>query len=132
MQRDNGEWLVKIAPHDPVIKYQPNRTGEDDVEAHIKRQIIGREVVVAVTEGRLEFGTWERTFCGEFDGRGAQARAGKDRRVARRPGSGAFPALVADSSPKDRGAARSPSKLLWRMPTRPYRFRKFVQTFLNL
>ena len=62
-------WLEKIAPHDPVSQYQHNRTGEDNADAHIKWQIMGREVVVAVPEGRLYCGTWEQISYGEFDGR---------------------------------------------------------------
>jgi secondary thiamine-phosphate synthase enzyme len=69
LHHDYDEWLEKIAPHDPVSQYQHNRTGEDNADAHIKRQIMGREVVVAVTKGRLDFGTWEQIFYGEFDGR---------------------------------------------------------------
>ena len=63
------DWLEGLAPHEPVSHYQHNRTGEDNADAHLKRQVMGREVVVAVTEGRLDFGTWERIFYGEFDGR---------------------------------------------------------------
>ena len=69
LHHDCDAWLERIAPHDPVSQYQHNRTGEDNADAHIKRQIMGREVVVAVTEGRLDFGTWEQIFYGEFDGR---------------------------------------------------------------
>jgi secondary thiamine-phosphate synthase enzyme len=69
LHHDYDERLEKIAPHDPVSQYKHNRTGEDNADAHIKRQIMGREVVVAVTEGRLDFGTWEQIFYGEFDGR---------------------------------------------------------------
>jgi secondary thiamine-phosphate synthase enzyme len=65
---DYEEWLEGLAPHDPVGKYWHNRTGEDNADAHIKRQVMGREVVVAVTEGRLDFGPWEQIFYGEFDG----------------------------------------------------------------
>jgi secondary thiamine-phosphate synthase enzyme len=67
--RDYEVWLEKIAPHEPVAAYHHNRTGEDNADAHIKRQIMGREVVVAVTGGRLDFGPWEQIFYGEFDGR---------------------------------------------------------------
>jgi len=66
---DYEGWLEELAPHEPVSHYQHNRTGEDNADAHLKRQVMGREVVVAVTEGRLDFGTWERIFYGEFDGR---------------------------------------------------------------
>ena len=66
---DYEDWLEQLAPHEPVSHYRHNRTGEDNADAHLKRQIMGREVVVAVTDGRLDFGTWERIFYGEFDGR---------------------------------------------------------------
>ncbi|HTX91271.1 MAG TPA: secondary thiamine-phosphate synthase enzyme YjbQ [Anaerolineales bacterium] len=66
---DYEEWLEGLAPHEPVEKYWHNRTGEDNADAHIKRQVMGREVVVAITEGRLDFGPWEQIFYGEFDGR---------------------------------------------------------------
>ena len=67
--RDFDEWLEKLAPHEPVSKYRHNRTGEDNADAHLKRQIMGREVVVAVTNGRLDLGPWEQIYYGEFDGR---------------------------------------------------------------
>jgi secondary thiamine-phosphate synthase enzyme len=66
---DYDVWLEKLAPHEPVSGYHHNRTGEDNADAHMKRQIMGREVVVAVTQGKLDFGTWEQIFYGEFDGR---------------------------------------------------------------
>lgn len=66
---DFEQWLQKLAPHEPVSQYQHNRTGEDNGDAHLKRTIMGREVVVAVTEGKLDFGPWEQIFYGEFDGR---------------------------------------------------------------
>ena len=69
LHRDYDAWLEKIAPHEPVGQYRHNDTGEDNADAHIKRQVMGREVVVAVTNGRLDFGTWEQIFYGEFDGR---------------------------------------------------------------
>ena len=69
---DYERWLEKIAPHEPTAAYEHNRTGEDNADAHIKRQIMGREVVVAVTDGRLDLGTWEQIFYGEFDGRRAK------------------------------------------------------------
>jgi secondary thiamine-phosphate synthase enzyme len=69
LHHDYDEWLEKLAPHEPVSQYRHNRTGEDNADAHMKRQIMGREVVVAVTEGRLDFGPWEQIFYGEFDGR---------------------------------------------------------------
>jgi len=69
LHQDYEKWLETLAPHAPISQYQHNRTGEDNADAHLKRQIMGREVVVAVTNGRLDFGTWERIFYGEFDGR---------------------------------------------------------------
>jgi secondary thiamine-phosphate synthase enzyme len=66
---DYDVWLEKLAPHEPVSGYHHNRTGEDNADAHMKRQIMGREVVVAITKGRLDFGPWEQIFYGEFDGR---------------------------------------------------------------
>ena len=66
---DYEEWLERLAPHEPVSAYRHNRTGEDNGDAHLKRQVMGREVVVAVTDGKLDFGPWERVFYGEFDGR---------------------------------------------------------------
>ncbi len=69
LHQDYDDWLEELAPHAPIEKYRHNRTGEDNADAHLKRQIMGREVVVAVTKGRLDFGTWERIFYGEFDGR---------------------------------------------------------------
>jgi secondary thiamine-phosphate synthase enzyme len=66
---DYDDWLEQLAPHDPVSHYRHNRTGEDNGDAHHKRQIMGREVVVAVTDGRLDLGPWEQIFYGEFDGR---------------------------------------------------------------
>jgi secondary thiamine-phosphate synthase enzyme len=69
LHQDYENWLEKLAPHEPVSMYQHNRTGEDNGDAHLKRQIMGREVVVAVTNGRLDFGPWEQIFYGEFDGR---------------------------------------------------------------
>src|SRR5688500_19038358 len=67
--RDYDEWLEKLAPHEPVGSYRHNRTGEDNADAHMKRQIMGREVVVAITEGKLDLGPWEQIFYGEFDGK---------------------------------------------------------------
>jgi secondary thiamine-phosphate synthase enzyme len=69
LHRDYERFLEEIAPHAPTSRYEHNKTGEDNGDAHIKRQIMGREVVVAVTEGRLDFGPWEQIFYGEFDGR---------------------------------------------------------------
>ena len=68
LHHDYEVWLEKLAPHEPVSQYRHNGY-EDNADAHLKRQIMGREVVVAVTEGRLDFGTWEQIFYGEFDGR---------------------------------------------------------------
>ncbi len=65
---DFDVWLEKLAPHEPIGQYYHNRTGEDNADAHLKRQIMGREVVVAVTNGKLDFGPWEQIFYGEFDG----------------------------------------------------------------
>jgi secondary thiamine-phosphate synthase enzyme len=69
LHHDYEIWLEKLAPHEPVSHYRHNDTGEDNADAHLKRQVMGREVVVAVTEGRLDFGPWEQIFYGEFDGR---------------------------------------------------------------
>ena len=69
LHQDYEKWLEKLAPHEPVNQYQHNDTGEDNADAHMKRQIMGREVVVAVTNGQLDFGTWEQIFYGEFDGK---------------------------------------------------------------
>ncbi len=65
---DYDKWLEKLAPHEPVGQYRHNDTGEDNADAHLKRQVMGREVVVAVTKGKLDFGPWEQIFYGEFDG----------------------------------------------------------------
>ena len=67
--QDYDDWLEQLAPHAPTSKYRHNRTGEDNADAHLKRQIMGREVVVAITKGKLDFGPWEQIFYGEFDGR---------------------------------------------------------------
>ena len=69
LHHDYEVWLERIAPHAPISQYEHNRTGEDNADAHIKRQIMGREVVVAITAGKLDLGTWEQIFYGEFDGR---------------------------------------------------------------
>ena len=69
LHQDYDKWLEKLAPHEPVSQYRHNDTGEDNADAHMKRQIMGREVVVAVTGGKLDFGPWEQIFYGEFDGR---------------------------------------------------------------
>jgi secondary thiamine-phosphate synthase enzyme len=68
LHQDYEDWLEELAPHAPIDRYRHNRTGEDNGDAHLKRQVMGREVVVAVTEGRLDFGPWEQIFYGEFDG----------------------------------------------------------------
>jgi len=69
LHRDYKRWLEELAPHEPLTRYDHNRTGEDNGDAHHKRQVMGREVVVAITDGQLHFGTWEQIFYGEFDGR---------------------------------------------------------------
>jgi secondary thiamine-phosphate synthase enzyme len=69
LHQDYDHWLEKLAPHEPVSGYRHNDTGEDNADAHMKRQIMGREVVVAITNGKLDFGPWEQIFYGEFDGR---------------------------------------------------------------
>jgi len=69
LHHDYEKWLEKLAPHEPVSGYRHNDTGEDNADAHMKRQVMGREVVVAVTNGELDFGTWEQIFYGEFDGK---------------------------------------------------------------
>jgi secondary thiamine-phosphate synthase enzyme len=67
--KDYDDWLEKLAPHEPISHYRHNRTGEDNGDAHLKRQVMGREVVVAITDGRLDLGPWEQVFYAEFDGR---------------------------------------------------------------
>ena len=69
LHKDYETWLEKLAPHEPIRQYRHNDTGEDNADAHMKRQVMGREVVVAVTEGELDCGPWEQIFYGEFDGR---------------------------------------------------------------
>lgn len=69
LHQDYDKWLEKLAPHEPVSQYRHNDTGEDNADAHMKRQIMGREVVVALTDRKLDFGPWEQIFYGEFDGR---------------------------------------------------------------
>ena len=69
LHQDIENWLEGFAPHEPVSKYEHNRTGEDNADAHLQRTIMGREVVVAVSGGRLDLGPWEQIFYGEFDGR---------------------------------------------------------------
>ena len=69
LHHDYRQWLEQLAPHEPVDSYRHNDTGEDNADAHMKRQVMGREVVVAITDGQLDFGPWEQIFYGEFDGR---------------------------------------------------------------
>ena len=69
LHADYERWLEGLAPHEPVAQYRHNDTGEDNADAHLKRQVMGREVVVAITGGRLDLGPWEQIFYGEFDGR---------------------------------------------------------------
>jgi secondary thiamine-phosphate synthase enzyme len=69
LHQDYDRWLEQLAPHAPTSQYRHNLTGEDNADAHLKRQIMGREVVVAITDGALDFGPWEQIFYGEFDGR---------------------------------------------------------------
>jgi secondary thiamine-phosphate synthase enzyme len=68
LHKDFDKWLEELAPHEPISAYLHNRTGEDNADAHLKRQIMGREVVVAISNGELDFGPWEQIFYGEFDG----------------------------------------------------------------
>lgn len=68
LHQDYDRWLEKLAPHEPVSQYKHNLTGEDNADAHMKRQLMGREVVAAITNGKLDFGPWEQIFYGEFDG----------------------------------------------------------------
>src|SRR3972149_1695069 len=69
LHSDYERWLEALAPHEPVSQYRHNATGEDNADAHLKRQVMGREVVIAATNGRLDFGPWEQIFYGEFDGK---------------------------------------------------------------
>jgi len=69
LHHDYEIWLEQLAPHEPIDQYEHNKTGEDNADAHLKRQIMGREVVIAITKGKLDFGPWEQIFYGEFDGR---------------------------------------------------------------
>jgi secondary thiamine-phosphate synthase enzyme len=69
LHHDFTQWLERLAPHEPVNQWRHNDTGEDNADSHIKRQVMGREVVVAITGGKLDFGPWEQIFYGEFDGR---------------------------------------------------------------
>lgn len=68
LHKDFDRWLEELAPHEPLSLYQHNNTGEDNGDAHLKRSIMGREVVIAITGGKLDFGPWEQVFYGEFDG----------------------------------------------------------------
>ena len=69
LHSDYEKWLERLAPHEPIEQYKHNDTGEDNADAHLKRQVMGREVVVAITDGQLDFGPWEQIFYGEFDGK---------------------------------------------------------------
>ena len=69
LHNDYEKWLEELAPHEPIDHYRHNDTGEDNADAHLKRQVMGREVVVAITNGELDFGPWETIFYGEFDGK---------------------------------------------------------------
>jgi secondary thiamine-phosphate synthase enzyme len=69
LHSDYDVWLERLAPHAPIDQYRHNETGEDNADAHLKRQIMGREVIVAITDGKIDFGPWEQIFYGEFDGR---------------------------------------------------------------
>ena len=69
LHSDYEKWLERLAPHEPIDQYKHNDTGEDNADAHLKRQVMGREVVVAITDGKLDFGPWEQIFYGEFDGK---------------------------------------------------------------
>tara|TARA_B110001454_G_C12676383_1_gene416037 strand:- start:940 stop:1359 length:420 start_codon:yes stop_codon:yes gene_type:complete len=68
LHHDYDKWLEELAPHEPIDQYHHNDTGEDNADAHLKRQVMGREVVIAITDGQLDFGPWESIFYGEFDG----------------------------------------------------------------
>jgi secondary thiamine-phosphate synthase enzyme len=69
LHKDFERWLEHLAPHQPISQYDHNKTGEDNADAHLKRQVMGREVTCAITNGKLDFGTWEQIFYGEYDGR---------------------------------------------------------------
>ncbi len=69
LHNDYEKWLEHLAPHEPITQYEHNETGEDNADAHLKRQIMGREVIIAITDGELDFGPWEQIFYGEFDGK---------------------------------------------------------------
>ncbi len=69
LHNDYEKWLEGLAPHEPIEQYDHNKTGEDNADAHLKRQVMGREVVIAITNNELDFGPWEQIFYGEFDGR---------------------------------------------------------------
>ena len=68
LHHDYDKWLEELAPHEPIEQYRHNDTGEDNADAHLQRQVMGREVVIAITDGNLDFGPWESIFYGEFDG----------------------------------------------------------------
>ena len=78
LHHDYEKWLEELAPHEPIDHYRHNDTGEDNADAHLKRQVMGREVVVAITDGQLDFGPWETIFYGEFDGRRKQKSVSKN------------------------------------------------------
>jgi secondary thiamine-phosphate synthase enzyme len=69
LHQDYEKWLEELAPHAPISQYDHNKTGEDNADAHLKRQVMGREVIIAITHGELDFGPWEQIFYGEFDGK---------------------------------------------------------------
>ncbi len=69
LHQDYEKWLEELAPHAPISQYEHNKTGEDNADAHLKRQVMGREVIIAITHGELDFGPWEQIFYGEFDGK---------------------------------------------------------------
>ena len=69
LHHDYEKWLEELAPHEPIDQYRHNDTGEDNADAHLKRQVMGREVVIAITDSQLDFGPWETIFYGEFDGK---------------------------------------------------------------
>ena len=69
LHHDYEKWLEELAPHEPIDQYEHNKTGENNADAHLKRQVMGREVVIAITNGELDFGPWEQIFYGEFDGK---------------------------------------------------------------
>src|SRR5947199_1544924 len=105
---DYDVWLEKLAPHDPTSQYRHNRTGEDNADAHLKRQIMGREVVVAITKGKLDLGPWEQIFYGEFDGKR------RKRVLVKSSASAALRSPVTCSKPKEPREAAAPAD--WPQP----------------